>query len=155
MHSWSNKGQGDFLRKTEDRDGPSAEPKVESEMTPGEPGGLEPAPELEESQDYKPREIENPFAVEDDDGVEQISRGEPLRQLAMDTTPERLEAGVKAGVDVLDKLQEPLSHLKDHPDAESWLEQIAKVRNEAIQTRTVVGVVGNTGAGKSSVINAM
>lgn len=36
-----------------------------------------------------------------------------------------------------------------------WLERIDKTQNHAIKNRTVVGVVGNTGAGKSSVINAL
>ncbi|KAK3723591.1 hypothetical protein LTR37_001843 [Vermiconidia calcicola] len=111
-------------------------------------------PEPEESQDYKPREYDNPFASQEQE-AEPVTRGEPLRQLAQDTTPERLEAGVQAGFQVLSRLQEPLERLKDSPDAQNWLEQIERVRKEAVKSRTIVGVVGNTGAGKSSVINAM
>ncbi|KAK3706114.1 hypothetical protein LTR37_012941 [Vermiconidia calcicola] len=111
-------------------------------------------PEPEESQDYKPREYDNPFASQEQE-AEPLTRGEPLRQLALDTTPERLEAGVQAGVQVLSRLQEPLERLKDSPDAQNWLEQIERVRKKAVKSRTIVGVVGNTGAGKSSVINAM
>lgn len=59
-----------------------------------------------------------------------------------------MEAAVKTGVDILSKLQEPLEQT-DLPDACSWLEQIENVRKEASMSRTVVGIVGNTGTGKS------
>ncbi|KAI9753132.1 MAG: Protein kinase C signaling pathway involved MAPKK protein [Chaenotheca gracillima] len=59
----------------------------------------------------------------------------------------------------------PLSHNSwDHPGSEtpfydaqenSHGAQNESLKTEAKQTRTIVGVVGNTGAGKSSVINAM
>jgi len=43
-----------------------------------------------------------------------------------------------------------------NPDeARMWLERIDKTKKQAVKNRTVVGVVGNTGAGKSSVINAL
>ncbi|EME89341.1 uncharacterized protein MYCFIDRAFT_10329, partial [Pseudocercospora fijiensis CIRAD86] len=66
-----------------------------------------------------------------------------------------LEAGVEAGLRILSKVEAPLKELHDNQDAQNWLAQIAKVREGAKRARTVVGVVGNTGAGKSSVINAM
>ena len=34
-------------------------------------------------------------------------------------------------------------------------QQIDMLKKQAVKTKTVIGVVGNTGAGKSSVINAM
>ncbi|EHL03633.1 putative GTPase SLIP-GC [Glarea lozoyensis 74030] len=44
----------------------------------------------------------------------------------------------------------------DHgSDNKHWLEQLSNLRNTTVQTPTVIGVVGNTGAGKSSVINAL
>ena len=35
------------------------------------------------------------------------------------------------------------------------MKQIERIQAQSVQTKTVVDVVGNTGAGKSSVINAM
>lgn len=40
-------------------------------------------------------------------------------------------------------------------DAQAWTEAIEKLIPLAQPKRTVVGIVGNTGAGKSSVINTM
>lgn len=106
--------------------------------------------------EYKPREQENLFVDSQDAGPAQVpERGRFLAQLAMEETPERLEAGVQAGLKVLSELEVPLKELGPNEDAQAWLTHIARVRKEAVQNRTVVGVVGNTGAGKSSVINAM
>ncbi|KAL1639287.1 hypothetical protein SLS58_008129 [Diplodia intermedia] len=79
-----------------------------------------------------------------------------LQQLSSETDPEKLEKGVEEAVNLLEKLEEPLA---DDPtsseDAAQWLRQIRDLKNESISSRTVIGVVGNTGAGKSSVINAL
>ena len=126
-------------------------PAIQEESSLTEPTS---ASQPDETQQYKPHEIENPFAIHDIE-LDVPMRGKPLRELAQDMTPERLEAGVKVGVNILSELQAPLEQLKDNFDAQNWLDQIESVRKEAAKTRTVVGVVGNTGAGKSSVINAM
>lgn len=110
-------------------------------------------PVAEESQ-YQPRELDNPF-VKDEPEPELPTRGGPLAQLTNEEAPERLEAAVQAGLKVLSSLEVPLKEMPANEDTRAWLEQIGKVKEAAIKTRTVVGVVGNTGAGKSSVINAM
>ncbi|KAF2102156.1 hypothetical protein NA57DRAFT_35654, partial [Rhizodiscina lignyota] len=69
---------------------------------------------------------------------------------------EVLESGVKQGAALLQEFGDSMSR-KSHisRDAAQWLTQIENLRKQAVKGRTVIGVVGNTGAGKSSVINAM
>jgi hypothetical protein len=66
-----------------------------------------------------------------------------------------LEGGMAAGVELLEDLKGPLKAAKDSKEAPFWLNNISQLQQQAKPTRTVVGVVGNTGAGKSSVINAV
>ncbi|KAI7680538.1 hypothetical protein KC322_g14422, partial [Hortaea werneckii] len=94
-----------------------------------------------------------PFTPTQD--AENSKRGQQLKSLTQETVPQRLEVGVQAGLKVLKELSEPLQQLTDSGDATAWLTQLEDVRKLAVKNRTVVGVVGNTGAGKSSVINAI
>lgn len=119
-----------------------------------EPGGSQASAEPPASQHYEPRMEADPF-VGPLEETDQTVRGEPLRQLAQHEDPDRLEAAVRTGIDLLVKLQQPLEQLMTNADAQIWLKQIENVRQDAVKSRTVVGVVGNTGAGKSSVINAL
>ncbi|GFF42819.1 nuclear GTPase SLIP-GC [Aspergillus udagawae] len=77
-----------------------------------------------------------------------------LQNMFADSAPELLEAAVQQGVKLLEDLKEPLGRVAVE-DASQWLQAIEKVQSQAVQPKTIVGVVGNTGAGKSSIINAM
>lgn len=79
-----------------------------------------------------------------------------LQTLLKDAGPKMLESSVEQGVKLLDQLRVPLlDKMENSSDAEQWIQQIDILKKQAGRTKTVIGVVGNTGAGKSSVINAM
>ncbi|KAK4947818.1 hypothetical protein LTR10_013326 [Elasticomyces elasticus] len=69
-------------------------------------------------------------------------------------TPEQLEKSVEKGVQLLGVIQRTLQ-AQPSQDATQWLQAVEKVQAQAVRSKTVIGVVGATGAGKSSVINAM
>lgn len=106
------------------------------------------------SQEYVSRAVDNPFQ-DSQQNEEPSAHGAQLHELLKETLPERLEAAVQKGVTVLGEIAQPLRQLPKDADAQNWLAQLDDLRKQAARTRTVVGVVGNTGAGKSSVINAM
>ncbi|KAL1632351.1 hypothetical protein SLS56_003766 [Neofusicoccum ribis] len=79
-----------------------------------------------------------------------------LQQLSSETDPEKLEKGVEKAMQLLNRLQDSLNEgQSDSQDAVQWLQSIENLKKAAVRSRTVIGVVGNTGAGKSSVINAL
>jgi ribosome biogenesis GTPase A len=75
--------------------------------------------------------------------------------LAPGNPPELLEKGVSLGLRVLDSLKYPLEAGAAQTGGSQWLKAIDDLEALAKPTRTIVGVVGNTGAGKSSVISAV
>ncbi|KAF9636827.1 hypothetical protein BFW01_g7723 [Lasiodiplodia theobromae] len=90
------------------------------------------------------------------DDVDAAPQNPFLQQLSSETNPETLEKGVEKAMELVEMLQTSMdSGQARSRDAAQWLQQIADLKKEAVRSRTVIGVVGNTGAGKSSVINAL
>jgi len=77
-----------------------------------------------------------------------------LQTMFKDVSVEIMEEGIKKGLSLLDKLDGSLDDAQG-ADAIAFKTQIANICKQAAHRKTVIGVVGNTGAGKSSVINAL
>ncbi|RYP00448.1 hypothetical protein DL763_000800 [Monosporascus cannonballus] len=88
------------------------------------------------------------------DAEQGSARTDHLDRLVHEQNPEILETGVEIGLKLLDQLKAPLEQSRVR-DAKDWLRPIDELKGRAKPPPTVVGVVGNTGAGKSSVINAL
>lgn len=67
----------------------------------------------------------------------------------------KLETCVKTGLQILDDVKTSFNEASSVPEIAEWIKSVDKLRSQAGHRRTVVGVVGSTGAGKSSVINAV
>ncbi|KAF2995752.1 hypothetical protein E8E14_003295 [Neopestalotiopsis sp. 37M] len=89
----------------------------------------------------------------DKEDLDESPQSNYLQQIVALDNPEILEEGVKVGVQVLDGLLSTLT--SDNDDIQAWVRSIKDLRERAKPAKTIVGVVGNTGAGKSSVINAL
>ncbi|QKX61671.1 uncharacterized protein TRUGW13939_08824 [Talaromyces rugulosus] len=86
--------------------------------------------------------------------IPKISDGLSLQTLFADCDSQGLETAINHGINVLDRLREPLSQLSD-VDRSQWLQPLEYLQKQAVRPKIIIGVVGNTGAGKSSVINAV
>ena len=79
-----------------------------------------------------------------------------LQEILADASIDELEATVEKAVTWLDHLKGPLLvKAEESSEAAQWLDHIGRLQAQAGRTKTVIGVVGDTGAGKSSVINAL
>ncbi|CZR50756.1 uncharacterized protein PAC_00630 [Phialocephala subalpina] len=86
----------------------------------------------------------------------QPTKNELVQKLSHEGSPEELEAEVRRSQVFLEELKKPMvDNVSQHKDAEHWVKQIENLQKHQVDTPTIIGVVGNTGAGKSSVINAM
>lgn len=74
-----------------------------------------------------------------------------IRDIARSTDLGKLEAGVAAGLAILNDLEAPLQDAKQ----QDLLDTIANLKKKGKPARTIVSVAGATGAGKSSLINAV
>ncbi|KAA8898240.1 hypothetical protein FN846DRAFT_991800, partial [Sphaerosporella brunnea] len=70
-----------------------------------------------------------------------------LQTLFHDVDVKTMERGVDRGLELLYKLDRALEGAQTE-EGKAWLAQIAKIRKQAEFQRCVIGVVGNTGAGK-------
>ncbi|KAK4149799.1 hypothetical protein C8A00DRAFT_46657 [Chaetomidium leptoderma] len=80
-----------------------------------------------------------------------------LQELISDTSlpVAKLEGGVEAGLQTLSDVKAAFAKAKSVSEIAEWIKASDKLRSRSATQRTVVGVVGSTGAGKSSVINAV
>ena len=79
-----------------------------------------------------------------------------LQQLIKAVNPETLEKGVQKGLNLLERVNTKIGASGcRQAETTRFLTQIENLRKQVVRSRTIVGVVGNTGAGKSSVINAV
>lgn len=93
-------------------------------------------------------------ALELEDGPREMVHLPHLLANPVDS-PELLEAAVDAGMQLIYRLVGCLEQHATIPDASSFLKSLKGLQTHSTPPRTVVGVVGNTGAGKSSIINAL
>ncbi|KAB5558331.1 hypothetical protein GE09DRAFT_108788 [Coniochaeta sp. 2T2.1] len=78
-----------------------------------------------------------------------------LEKLRSSVAPGTIEEGVKIGLKTLDSLRDILRGAsKNGNEVARWLTRFASIKQRLKETRTVVGILGNTGAGKSTLINA-
>ncbi|KAI2472404.1 hypothetical protein F4781DRAFT_360841 [Annulohypoxylon bovei var. microspora] len=77
-----------------------------------------------------------------------------LEKLVVHTDHETLERGVTIGIKLLDQLETAIS-IAETPKVKKWLKSIDDLKKRAKPTPTVIGVVGDAGTGKSSIIHAV
>ncbi|KAI1170844.1 hypothetical protein F4777DRAFT_91817 [Nemania sp. FL0916] len=90
----------------------------------------------------------------DSESQSESNEASNLGKLCEHVTLDTLEPGVAVATRLLDQLRDVLS-THTNPDVDNWIKSIVDLSKRTTPNRTVVGVVGNTGAGKSSVINAL
>ncbi|KAI9009740.1 Dynamin family-domain-containing protein [Gaertneriomyces semiglobifer] len=72
-----------------------------------------------------------------------------------DSIIESLERICRDAADLLSSLHQYISSMGTSSEAENWLRRLVKLQETAAPPKAVVAVVGATGAGKSSLINAL
>lgn len=78
-----------------------------------------------------------------------------LREMASSNSLQELENGIKTGLEILKDIETIFNNAKTVAEMADWIKKVEALRSQVDHQRTVVGVVGSTGAGKSSVINAV
>lgn len=78
-----------------------------------------------------------------------------LQELILGKSPSKLEGGIQTGFRILSNIKKVFALAKTVPEITKWVKSCDKLQAQAAPQPSVVGVVGSTGAGKSSVINAI
>ncbi|KAK6219041.1 hypothetical protein LQW54_002543 [Pestalotiopsis sp. IQ-011] len=99
--------------------------------------------------------LENGAPAEPSNTGSQSERFPLLDQCVHELSTLKLENHVKTAGTVIDNLGQALRKASDAQDASRFLATIERLKAQDTQTKTVVGVVGDTGSGKSSMINAL
>lgn len=108
-----------------------------------------------ENQDT-PLQDEHSVEEEEEEEEKPTHHSNRLQKLIETASADALEAEVRSTKAFLATLREPLDENVEHSkDAQHWVQHISNLQNHKVDTPTIIGVVGNTGAGKSSVINAI
>lgn len=125
--------------------------------SPDPPTSIKSEPEESISTAPDPLPVPSHSPTAPDEPTTRTDQPSYLQQLLSLTDPELLEKGVSAGVKLLSNLKETLEVVvsAEGTEAARWIKAIDELCARPRVGRTIVGVVGNTGAGKSSVINAL
>ncbi|KAH7392794.1 hypothetical protein BKA66DRAFT_567533 [Pyrenochaeta sp. MPI-SDFR-AT-0127] len=135
--------------------GPGVKAEKRSSLSPQNPP-LFPTFVKEQPQPFNPDSVFHRAPSPEMSQEDPLLTDQNIRAIIEKQNPEILEAGVARSMRVLEGLKVTFSrYALSNADAQSWKQAIEKLLPQAERKRTVVGVVGNTGAGKSSVINAM
>ncbi|KAK0623158.1 hypothetical protein B0T14DRAFT_601784 [Immersiella caudata] len=78
-----------------------------------------------------------------------------LQRLEGENDSEKLEEGIEPAVKILTAVDSALSEVNNSPETAKLRPSIETFRAQVRPQHTIVGVVGSTGAGKSSVINTI
>ena len=78
-----------------------------------------------------------------------------IKQLLTKGSVKQLMAGIDTSFNLISEIKPILKKSESNADVSKWMGDLNKVQKRTIPKRTVVGVFGNTGAGKSSLINAV
>jgi len=66
-----------------------------------------------------------------------------------------LEEAMRSSIEIFDRIEPHLKAAPTETSASEWLKRIAAVRARYKTSQTLIGLLGSTGAGKSSLVNAV
>ncbi|RYP45152.1 hypothetical protein DL768_008470 [Monosporascus sp. mg162] len=145
----------------------SSAPAPEEAATSGEPSGVPSEPALLSSQAASDstqnltlgdntRIKREPTSSEPMEAPSTVQHTFPnLQEVVTSNSVEDLERGTKVGITVLNGIIQRLNHAKDCRDVSHWLQSTKDLLPQAKRPQYILGVVGSTGHGKSSLVNAL